>query len=440
VPEVALGQTLLKRFGDWTFPQIDGIISTPTLRRDGSILSVAGYDPATRLLLVDPPPMPPIPDEPTEQEARTALKLLLDLLTEFPFVDEASKAAALSGYITPVCRAAFPLAPMHTADAPDAASGKSYLLNTAAAIATGQDMPVLGAGGDEQELGKRLDAALMQGQPLVCLDNMTSELGGGDLCRVVEQMRVQIRVLGLTKAVTVEPRGVTFFANGISLIIRGDFVRRTIRARLDARMDRPETKVFTGNPMQKIQTNRGAYIAAALTICRAYMVAGRPGLLPQLVSFGGWSDTVRSALVWLGQTDPVRTQDVSRAEDPETGTLMTLMTAWIGSFGMGRASATTAQMVIERINCRRPVDPRNPTGDWEYVDRDLRAAVLATLPPQARGQPNAVALGIWLRGRRNKRVNGLWIGSQAATSRDPVKWWVDNEMTEQQPGPTEPIF
>ena len=70
--------------------------------------------------------------------------------------------------------------------------------------------------------------------------------------------------------------------------------------------------------MEEILANRGAYIAAALTICRAYIAAGRPNLLPQLASFGEWSDTVRSALVWLGEADPVKSMDTSRADDPET--------------------------------------------------------------------------------------------------------------------------
>jgi putative DNA primase/helicase len=38
-PPVDAAQVLLKRFGDWNFPVIAGIISTQTLRPDGTILS-----------------------------------------------------------------------------------------------------------------------------------------------------------------------------------------------------------------------------------------------------------------------------------------------------------------------------------------------------------------------------------------------------------------
>ena len=88
---------LLKRFGDWKFPVIAGIITTPTLRPDGTILKDAGYDPATQLLLIDPPPMPAIPENPTKDDALAALKLLKELLAEFPFVDDVSRSGGAVG-------------------------------------------------------------------------------------------------------------------------------------------------------------------------------------------------------------------------------------------------------------------------------------------------------------------------------------------------------
>ena len=74
--------------------------------------------------------------------------------------------------------------------------------------------------------------------------------------------------------------------------------------------------------------DRGKYIAAALTICRAYFVAGSPDKAARLASFEGWSDTVRSALIWLGKADPVKSIEASRAEDPERLELMNMMDAW----------------------------------------------------------------------------------------------------------------
>jgi hypothetical protein len=160
---VEVAPIILSQVGHWSFPRIAGVITTPTLRPDGSLLIQPGFDAATGLLLVAPPPMPLIPDRPSRDNAFAALKLLEDLLTEFPFVDDVCRAVGLSGLITPVVRGAFPVAPMHVARAPIAGSGKSYLWDTAASIAIGRPMPVISAGQTEEELEKRLTAAVLTG-------------------------------------------------------------------------------------------------------------------------------------------------------------------------------------------------------------------------------------------------------------------------------------
>ena len=134
--------TILARKGHWSFPEVAGIISTPTMRPDGSLLIEPGYDKDTRLLLVEPPTLPPMPKRPGRKDALAALALLEDLLSEFPLIDDVAKAVALSGIITPIVRGAFPVAPMHVSRAPVAGSGKSYLWDVVAAIVSGHPMPV----------------------------------------------------------------------------------------------------------------------------------------------------------------------------------------------------------------------------------------------------------------------------------------------------------
>jgi len=48
-PPAHVAQILLSRQGKWRFPAIAGIITTPTLRPDGSLLAAPGYDPATKV-------------------------------------------------------------------------------------------------------------------------------------------------------------------------------------------------------------------------------------------------------------------------------------------------------------------------------------------------------------------------------------------------------
>lgn len=75
-----------------------------------------------------------LPD-PTIDEARAALALLEDLLTEFHFVTASDKAAALSAIFTAVVRPTLPHAPGFHVRAPVFGSGKTYLCELIGAFA-----------------------------------------------------------------------------------------------------------------------------------------------------------------------------------------------------------------------------------------------------------------------------------------------------------------
>jgi hypothetical protein len=413
--------TLLARSGGWSFPTIAGIITTPTMRPDGTILSKLGFDPATRLLVVDSPAMPPIPERPTKDDAVRALKLFEDLLEEFKFVDEVAKAGALSAILTLVARAMFPVVPMHVVDAPLAGTGKSYMSNIFSAIATGQEMPVITAGSSEEETEKRIGSAVLAGRTLVTIDNVTSELGGASLCQLISEMRPSIRILGRSELVEVETRGISFFANGNNIIIVGDLCRRVIRIRLDAKVEHPETRIFKADPMAKVLGDRGKYIAAALIVCRAYVVAGRPGRLPpRLASFEAWSDTVRSALVWLGKEDPAKSIDTSHAEDPDRLTLMAIHREWATVFGTGKTKCVLLKEVIEACEKRTMVN-YGPPAEFRFDHPDLRSAVQGIMKDQR--QLSVKDFGYWMRGKKNRIVAGMYF--EHADTDDGTKWWVE---------------
>lgn len=321
-----LAKSILASASD-EFNELAGIIETPTMRPDGSLLFEPGYDPVTGLLLVNPPPMPAIPDKPSQGEAKAALTLLNELLDEFPFVDDASRSVALSMLITPVVRGAMDFAPAHTTTAPEPGSGKSYVADIMAAIATGQPCPVLSAGVDEEELEKRLNGEVLEGAPFISLDNVNGVLKSAFLCQMVTQRELKVRTLGVTGQRSVKNR-TTVFANGNNIEIFGDLVRRSIQCKLDPQMEDPTTRAFKGNPVATVLVNRGIFIAAALTVVRAHMAAGYPGRTPSLAGFEQWSRLVRSALVWLGRADPAATQEDLRVADPAVAALDLVMQAW----------------------------------------------------------------------------------------------------------------
>jgi hypothetical protein len=428
-PPTETAATILARAGDWKFSAISGVISTPTMRPDGSLLMVQGYDEVTGLLLVEPPPMPAIPDQPTREDALAALKLIEELLVGFPFVDDVSRSVALSAILTPVVRGAFPVTPLHASRAPAAGSGKSFLWDIVAAIAIGQPMPVMSTGASEEETEKRLGAALLAGQPLISIDNISGELGGDALCQIIERPVVEIRILGRSERVRIEARGTSSFATGNNFVVVGDLCRRVITTNLDAAMENPELRQFDFDPVERVLANRGAYIAAALTICRAYIVAGRPGRLPRLASFEGWSDTVRSALVWLGKEDPVKSIESAKAEDPERAELSDMMEAWGRVIGVGAGARMRLSDAITKGMAMVRPDPVQfePAAAMEPQYLDLHAALeaLAFKATGKRGQkPDARLLGNYLRRFKGRIVNGKRFAMKPDEKKG-AEWWVE---------------
>ena len=386
-PPNLVANVILSRSGVWTLPSIAGVITTPTLRPDGSLLIEPGYDAASRLYHVADATLrlPHIPEKPTKEDAEAALDLLGSLLREFPFVSDVDKAVAYSGLITPIMRGMLPVAPLHAIRASTAGTGKSFLVDIASACNTGRPCPVLAAGDGDEETEKRLVGVLVAAFPIVSIDNVNGELGGDLLCQSIERQVVRVRVLGGSDIQEIESRA-TFFATGNGLRVRGDMTRRTIICSLDANVERPELRKFDQDPLQRVMDDRGAFVAAALTIVRAYLVANSPNRLPPVASFTEWSNTVRSALVWLGCADPVVTMEAAREDDPELGELQQVVAAWNGEYGDApRTLRYACEQALEQT--------RDEHGDLCASRPALRDALV-----QVAGERNAIntkRLGKW---------------------------------------------
>jgi putative DNA primase/helicase len=358
----------------WPFPVLRGVIGTPTLRHDGSVLTEPGYDPATGFVLHNPPRMPPLPERPTREQALEALATLDGLLVEFPFADDASRSVALSGFMTTVMRGAIDVAPLHAFSAPAAGTGKSYLVDLFSMLAYGDRAAVIAQSSKEDETEKRLIGAALSGQSVIALDNCSAALAGDFLCQVTERPVMKLRALGSSAVINVD-NTFTTFANGNNLEVVADQVRRTVMCWLDANQENPEEREFTKKPIVEIRKDRGKYVAAVLTIARAYRCAGEPAC-KGYPSYDSWSRLVRSPLMWLGRSDPVASVTEIRAEDPERAKREAVFAEW----PQGGRPHTTGELI-------RLAEDYNP---------DLRDALLAVAMGRD-GNINPERLGKWLR-------------------------------------------
>ena len=234
----------MARQGHWRLPSLAAVISTPTIRADGSILDTAGYDAQTGLLY-EPAGLTfrsPVAS-PTFEEALEALQFLEALLGTFPFCSAADLSVALSAILTTIRRRTMRSAPLHGMDAPAAGTGKSLQIDIVSNIANGHSAAVISQGANEAELEKRLGSALLSGDGLISIDNCEKPLGGELICQALTQQSVKIRILGQSKNVEV-PTNAMIFATGNNLTLVGDLCRRAIVCRLDAGTERPELRRF----------------------------------------------------------------------------------------------------------------------------------------------------------------------------------------------------
>ncbi len=384
----SLAETLIAR-GEWRFPPLAGVIEAPLMRPDGTILNEPGFDDRT-CLLFEPGAQRfgQIRDRPSRVDAERARDLLLDLLRGFPFVSAADPSVALAAVLTALQRRVLPSAPMIAFSAPEAGTGKSLLADVVAMIATGRRASVISLGKSPEEAEKRLGSALLQGDAIISLDNIERPLGGELLCQVLTQGAVKVRPLGVSCLIDA-PTTVTIFCTGNNLALEGDITRRALLCLLDAKVEHPERRSFDINLHEEVPRRRGELVAAALTILRAYHVAGRPRQdIDPLGGFEAWSDLIRSALVWLGMPDPCKSLEKVRATDPRAQERHALITAWDAAIG---EEPITVKDLVSKA-CQH---------------EELRNALLAVAAGAKGGSIDNRRLGWWLRRNNGRVVGGL---------------------------------
>jgi putative DNA primase/helicase len=332
-PPLALAVALLNTPASWSFPSVIGLSSCPVMRADGTICAANGYDPATQLYLALDPgfAMPDIPEHPTREQAKAALDLLLGLLDEFRFEGNTDRAVALAWLMVPALRPAMRVVPMILFRANVSGSGKSYLVDLGAAVASGQEAAaVVGAGPDNEETEKRLSSLLLEGATHIAVDNVDFDIPGTSIwCHISERPRLRVRILGMSKTPHIDNAAyITVTGNNIQP--KDDLIRRVLTCTMNVAVEQPERRKFEKNPVRMVLADRGRYLGAIFTIAKHYRAAGSPDLGDDMwESYAEFVQLVRNPLRHLdANLDPVRSVDTARAEDPTVVAIKELFGHW----------------------------------------------------------------------------------------------------------------
>jgi hypothetical protein len=396
--------------GEWRLPPLNGIASAPLLHEDGEIHSTEGYDRASGMWCENVPDLTGlIPDLPTKDDAAAALRLIRDTFKTFCFADAEmiggtdtsvavidltnppgrDESSFLIALLTAVCRPSLPLAPavqVRAAPMSGAGAGKGLLARCVSIIAFGREPHAVTGGSSSEELDKRIAAELMDGGPVLFLDNLNNTAVKSDLlASTITERPTRVRLLGRSQMVPLNTSAFVILT-GNGLTVAEDLARRFIIVELDPQTEDPEARTFTTDIRAEVTARRLELLAALLTIWRwgrrtPSISGGRT-----LGSFEQWCRWVRDPLIALGCQDPA--ERVSEAKERD-----------------GRR-----QMIAELFRIWWEHD-----GDLPVAVRELHDEVKQVLDPQGRGRQY---LASQLEKLSGTRLAGFVLTRQAS----PGKW------------------
>jgi hypothetical protein len=403
-----VAQMYLDMKGDLGLPVLNGICTSPLLEADGSIKSVEGYDASSKLWCTQVPELS-VAEKPTHADAERELAYFRAAFRTFPFADSTrvwdarlgvdvvdfgerpgyDESAFLVALLTAVCRPSLDLAPGLLVSAPlisGAGTGKGNLVRGLAAIAFGIKPQAFTCGADGAELDKRLAAELIEGGPVLFLDNANSTTLRSDiLASVMTECPARVRVLGQSRMASLNSSAfIAVTGNGVR--ISEDLSRRFIECQLDTKTEDAERRPFEPGFVASIMVGRATLLTSALTIWR-WGRLNAPALEPgrPLGSFEKWAKWVRDPLLALGCRDPVERMSATKADDPQRQKVLAFFQAWWDQ------------------NQDRPITAA-------HVDPEL----ICILDPSATNRQDVAA---WLSKLRDARVGGFVLESHRAAGR-----------------------
>jgi len=368
----------LLTIGSWPFPRLEALTETPVLRPNGTILDHPGYDFETGLYYAPPAgfELPEIPARPNSDEVQSAVGLLAEAISDFPFVDQASRANTWALLLTPILRPALNgNAPLALLDKPQPGVGASLLAELVAIIGTGRPAAMMGAPKTDEEWRKQLTSLLHGSNPMIVVDNVDGILASADLARALTSSIWQDRLLGQNLTVNL-PQRATWLATGNNIRLGGDMPRRCYWIRLNAQTAQPWLRRRFQHPdlIGWANMQRGRLLAALLTLARSWWANGcPPAAITPLGSFESWSRIVAGILAHAGIEGFLSNlDDLYERVDEEGPQWLRFLAAWHEALG---AQAVTTAELVTRLRAASQAMPSGQEQPRAASDRQLCEAL-----------------------------------------------------------------
>jgi hypothetical protein len=282
-------------------PPLDAIVEHPVIGKDGRLRTRRGYDRESATYFS---PTVPLSGVHIDGHPRVAFSWLSELLEDFEFASQADRTNVIALMLTPVLRPIIdgPV-PLCAIRAAKAGNGKSLLAKAVFTVLNGYVPPTTSlTERDEDEADKRLTSILLDGEPIVFLDNVQTGtvLKSAALARALTTPAWKGRIIRSSESPTVPVR-CTWVATGNNLTMNDEIARRSYMIELTSTMERPDLRdpgEFRHEDLLGwVKDNRSSLLSAVLSLVGDWIEEGRPITPgPSLSSFEDWSRIVGSVL------------------------------------------------------------------------------------------------------------------------------------------------
>ncbi|MGQ4514249.1 bifunctional DNA primase/polymerase [Streptomyces sp. DW26H14] len=331
---------------DWPLPPLRGVVTSPVIRPDGSLLDSVGYDRTTGLYLHPRVPLRRLAPQVTTDSLAKAKEIILgQMLADFPWQADSDRAHFLGALLTPILRPYFyGPTPMFIITATAPGSGKSLLQSI---FKTTYGTAETAWPENDTELRKSITTQLYTtGQPVVVLDNLPTGhvIKSPVLSSLLTAEHWGDRVLGATASVTM-PNNRLWIVTGNALRTGGDNGRRSMWVRLDPDCPDPDQRdnFRVGDLRPWLRANASTVVAALVTLVRAWLAAGATRETVRKGDYSEWASILAGLLAYLGVPGWLADRNEQHDQDDEEAEWVGLLTMWRGKFGT--EPATTGQVI-----------------------------------------------------------------------------------------------
>lgn len=320
-------------------PILNRIVETPVFSDKGMLVTEPGFHRESGIWLHREAGLKifDIPKKPDRNEVEGARDYILcEMIPDFPFVSPSDRAHAVAALILPFVRAMIKgPTPLHAFDATSPGTGKSLLSDVIAMVGTGRNAEMMTEPRDEEEMRKRLTAILSGSPTFVVVDNVIRRIDSGTLAACLTSVSWKDRVLGKSKMIML-PVNCGWMTTGNNIRMSLEIARRTIRCRMDAKVEQPWLRTdFRQKDLRIwVKENRGTLISAVLIMVQAWIAEGRPYDGPTLGMYEEWAQVVGGVLQVTGIEGFLgNLQQMYSTADEETALWRDFCTAWWNAFG-----------------------------------------------------------------------------------------------------------